>query len=64
VREPVDVPAALIALLGPSVEVRDTHMSWVLLTPDRAYKLKKPVHFGFLHLREPVARRRACCQEG
>ena len=38
-------------------------MSWVLLTPDRAYKLKKPVHFGFLDLREPAARRRACRQE-
>ncbi len=35
-------------------------MSWVLLTDDRAYKLKKPVHFDFLDLREPAARRRAC----
>ena len=38
-------------------------MSWVLLTADRAYKVKKPVHFGFLDLREPTARRRACEQE-
>ena len=45
------------------VELRETHMSWVLLTPDRAYKLKKPVRFGFLDLREPDARRRACEEE-
>ena len=38
-------------------------MSWVLLTPDRAYKLKKPVHFGFLDLREPAARQCACEEE-
>jgi uncharacterized protein len=59
----VDVVAGLIAYLGPAAELRETHMSWVLLTPERAYKLKKPIHFGFLDLREPAARRRACEEE-
>jgi hypothetical protein len=55
VSEPVDVPAALIALLGPSVELRETHMSWVLI-PDRACKLKKPVHSAFsTFVRRPPA---------
>ncbi|HET9701826.1 MAG TPA: hypothetical protein VFP70_12965, partial [Burkholderiales bacterium] len=26
----------------------ETHISWVLLTGDYAYKLKKPVNLGFL----------------
>jgi uncharacterized protein len=63
VREPADVVAGLTAFLGRSVELRETHTSWVLLTAQRAYKLKKPVHFGFLDLREPAARKRACEQE-
>jgi aminoglycoside phosphotransferase family enzyme/predicted kinase len=48
---------------GRQAELRETHMSWVLLTSDRAYKLKKPVRFDFLDLREPEARRRACEEE-
>ncbi len=59
----MDVVAGLIESLGPSVELRETHMSWVLLAGERAYKVKKPVHFGFLDLREPTARRRACEEE-
>ena len=31
-----------------SVETVETHMAWVFLTEDRAYKLKKPVRFSFL----------------
>jgi len=33
---------------APSVEIRQTHASCVFLTPTDAYKLKKPVDFGFL----------------
>jgi aminoglycoside phosphotransferase family enzyme/predicted kinase len=59
-----DVLAGLRASLGPTLcALRETHMSWVLLTADRAYKLKKPVRFDFLDLREPPARRRACEEE-
>ena len=31
-----------------SVSLVETHISWVLLTGDYAYKIKKPVNFGFL----------------
>jgi uncharacterized protein len=44
------------------VEVRETHISWVFLVGDRAYKLKKPVVLDFLDYGTP-ARRRAMCHE-
>lgn len=44
-----------------SVQVRETHMSWVFLAGDRAYKLKKPVRFPFLDF-STVAAREADCQ--
>jgi uncharacterized protein len=44
------------------VEVRETHISWVLLVGDRAYKLKKPVVLDFLDYGTP-SRRRAMCHE-
>ena len=47
----------------PAVELRETHCSWVFLTHDRAYKLKKPVRFGFIDQRSPAARRRGCEEE-
>jgi len=59
-----DVVDGLRASLGPPpAELRETHMSWVLLTEDRAYKLKKPVSFDFLDLSEPAARKAACEEE-
>ena len=30
------------------IELIETHISWVVLTGDFAYKLKKPVHFNFV----------------
>lgn len=45
-----------------AVELRETHISWVFLTEDKAYKLKKPVVFPFLDYGSP-ARRRALCHE-
>ena len=44
------------------VEVRETHISWVFLAGDRAYKLKKPVKFPFVDYGTP-ARRRVMCEE-
>ena len=32
------------------IELIETHISWVGLTGDFAYKIKKPVDFGFLDL--------------
>ena len=54
------------ALCGPDrcpPEVRETHTAWVLLTADRAYKLKKPVRFDFVDLSTAERRRRACEEE-
>ena len=33
---------------GGLVELLQTHISYILLTPFFAYKIKKPVDFGFL----------------
>lgn len=46
-----------------SVEVRETHMSWVFLTDRHAYKLKKPVRFTFLDYSTLDARRLMCARE-
>ena len=39
-----------------------THISWVILTPDYAFKIKKPVRFSFLDFSTP-ARRSFFCRE-
>lgn len=44
------------------VEARETHMSWVFLTDDRVYKLKKPVKYPFLDF-STLSRRRFFCEE-
>jgi hypothetical protein len=40
----------------------ETHISWVLLTEQYAYKIKKPVNFGFLDF-STLEKRRFCCNE-
>ncbi|HUJ85545.1 MAG TPA: AAA family ATPase [Burkholderiales bacterium] len=45
------------------VELIETHISWVLLAGDFAYKLKKPVELGFLDFRSLEARRFYCEEE-
>jgi uncharacterized protein len=47
---------------GPPA-VAETHVSWVVLLGDRAYKLLKPVDLGFLDHRSRPARARACRRE-
>ena len=42
------------------VEAIETHMSWVFLTHDHAYKLKKPVCYSFLDFSTMDARRHYC----
>jgi aminoglycoside phosphotransferase family enzyme/predicted kinase len=44
-----------------AVQVRETHVSWVLLAGQYAYKLKKPVRFGFVD-QSTAQRRRRCCE--
>ena len=45
-----------------TVQVVETHISWVLLAGEFAYKLKKPVDFGFLDF-GTLDKRRACCED-
>lgn len=49
---------ALQHVTDPPVELRETHLSWVLLTPDRAVKLRKPVRHAFVDQSTPALRRR------
>jgi aminoglycoside phosphotransferase family enzyme/gluconate kinase len=46
-----------------TVRVIETHISWVLLAGGYAYKIKKPVNFGFLDFSTPQARRFFCHEE-
>jgi hypothetical protein len=63
-------PALIKALFSPEAyphpvsEVRliETHISWVLLAGEYAYKLKKPVDLGFLDF-STLDKRRFCCDE-
>jgi aminoglycoside phosphotransferase family enzyme/predicted kinase len=62
--------ALLEAMLEPSfyphapssVELRETHISWVFLADDLAYKVKKPIVFPFLDY-GTLSRRREMCRE-
>ncbi|MDR6536767.1 AAA family ATPase [Variovorax soli] len=48
---------------GQPVALVETHISWVLLTPALAYKLKKPITLGFVDFRTLAARRHFCEEE-
>jgi aminoglycoside phosphotransferase family enzyme/predicted kinase len=45
-----------------NVILRETHISWVILCGEFAYKIKKPVEFGFLDF-STLARRQYFCQQ-
>lgn len=45
------------------VEVLETHISYVLLAGEYAYKIKKPLNLGFLDFSAPEARRQFCEEE-
>ena len=45
-----------------SCELIETHISWVILTGEFAYKIKKPVDFGFVDF-STLEKRRFCCEE-
>ncbi len=70
--EPVDEPAARLEFLRsaaawpgePSLpQCIETHISWVFLGERHAYKLKKPVAFGFVDFSTRERRHAACEQE-
>ena len=44
-------------------ELVETHISWVILTPDYAFKIKKPVLFGFLDFSSETKRKHFCEEE-
>ncbi|WP_416467533.1 AAA family ATPase [Pseudomonas sp. LFS044] len=44
-------------------ELIETHISWVLLTGEYAYKIKKPMNFGFLDFTELGQREHFCNEE-
>lgn len=44
------------------VDLIETHISWVLLTGDVAFKIKKPVHFDFIDC-STLERRKHFCEE-
>ncbi|MCY1274120.1 hypothetical protein D9M69_254330 [compost metagenome] len=46
-----------------SFRLIETHISWVLLTGRYAYKIKKPVNFGFLDFTSLEARKHFCEEE-
>ena len=65
-----NLPALIQAMLGPDfyphptrgIELIQTHISWVITTGDFAYKVKKPVNFGFLDF-TTLARRKYFCEQ-
>ena len=64
-------PPLLIALCNPAiyphpvdaVKIIETHISWVLLAGAFAYKIKKPVNFGFLDFSSLAKRQFYCAEE-
>lgn len=64
------LPPLIAGLLDPqlyehpvdTIEVIQTHISWIILTGDYAYKIKKPVDLGFLDF-STLEMRRFFCEE-
>ena len=52
----------LSTLVGDDRQLLETHISWVLLAGDYAWKIKKPVDFGFLDF-SSLDKRRFYCEE-
>ncbi len=49
--------------VGGAVTALETHMSWVFLTERHAWKLRKPVCYGYLDFSTLAARRHDCDEE-
>ena len=66
----MDTPEFISALMDPGayghpcgeVQLVETHISWVFLTGDYAYKVKKPVQFNFVDF-STLERRAYYCEE-
>lgn len=46
-----------------NIQLMETHISWIILTGDWVYKLKKPVNFGFVDFSTLELRQAACHEE-
>jgi hypothetical protein len=65
------LPDTLRSLLSPeayphpvrAVQLVETHISWILLTGDFAYKIKRPVQFAFVDQRTAERRAFLCSEE-
>jgi hypothetical protein len=66
------VPALIEQMMQPGfyphpvkepIRLMQTHVSYVFLTGDYAYKVKKPVNFGFLNFSTLEARQHFCLEE-
>ncbi len=53
----------VLARTGVRVKLLQTHMSWILLTDQHAYKIKKPVDLGFADFTSLEKRRYFCDEE-
>lgn len=68
---PSNLPPHLTALLRPeayphavaAVQLIETHISWVFLTGELAYKIKRPVLYPFIDLRSRERRAFFCAEE-
>ena len=64
----IDLGARLPELLRPAafahratdLQLRETHISWIILAGEYAYKIRKPVNFGFLDFSSPEKRLADC----
>ncbi len=67
----MNLPPHLASLLQPqgyphavgAVRLVETHISWVFLTGQFAYKIKRPVHYPFVDLRTSAQRAFFCAEE-
>lgn len=65
-----NTPSLIQSMLEPGIydypvencELVETHISWVILTGEFAYKIKKPVNFGFLDF-SSLDKRKFYCEE-
>jgi len=57
------VQALLQRRCAAPVELVETHLSWVFLTPRLAFKLKKPVRLPFVDFSTPALREHFCREE-
>ncbi len=62
IRAMLNAPACYNHPVG-KIELIETHISWVLLTGEYAYKIKKPVSLGFLDFSTLARRHQDCLEE-